>query len=386
MVVMTDVAGDSRVLREASALAAAGHNVHVIGKDVPLGWIPPSGVTVSTTTPGSVFRRPSGTAPTSRSTAGRRLPAPLRVARWALLPRHNRSVRTSFAAGVRERARGVSFDVLHAHDYTALGVGAQLAAERGATLIYDSHELWTGRARHGRPTPWQHRAEARAEDRLARQASAVITVSDSLAERLRARGWPEVRVVRNTFPAPAQPPRPPSEPRGVLYAGRIGPGRDLDTVIAASLQLAPLRTVLAGPDDRTWLAGRPLGGAELAESRPLDGVDDLLRELGLAIVTLEDSCENHRVALPNKLFHAVRAGIPVVAADLPELRHMVTGHGLGTLYTPGDPASLVAAVRQAVADYPGLLEGVRAAAAELSWEHDAAVLVDVYHQLLQETR
>ncbi len=386
MVVMTDVAGDSRVLREAAALAAAGHAVHVIGKDVPLGWIPPSGVTVTSTSPGSVFRRPSSTAPTSRTTQGRRLSPPMRAARWALLPRHNRSVRASFAAGVRERARGVSFEVLHAHDYTALGVGAELAAERGALLVYDSHELWTGRARHGRPTPWQHRVEQRAEDRLARRAAAVLTVSESIAERLRDRGWPEVTVVRNTFPAPAQPPRPPAQPRGVLYAGRVAAGRDLDTVIRASSSLSPLRTVLAGPADRTWLGGRDLGAAELAESRPVDDVDDLLRELGLAIVTLEDSCENHRVALPNKLFHAVRAGIPVVAADLPELRRMVEGRGLGTLYRPGDVASLVAAVRTAVAEYPALLEAVRVAAPELSWEHDAAALVDVYARLPEEKR
>ena len=41
--VQSAVAGDARVLREAQALAAAGYAVHVIGRDVPEDFVPPSG-------------------------------------------------------------------------------------------------------------------------------------------------------------------------------------------------------------------------------------------------------------------------------------------------------------------------------------------------------
>lgn len=99
------------------------------------------------------------------------------------------------------------------------------------------------------------------------------------------------------------------------------------------------------------------------------------------LVTHSDQWENHRLALPNKLFHAVRAGVPVVATDVGELAKMVRRHGLGTLYRPGDAASLVDAVERAVADYPGLCEAVRAAAPELSWEADAARLLALYERL-----
>ena len=40
MLVATSVATDTRVLREAVTLAGAGHEVHVIGKDVPDGYAP----------------------------------------------------------------------------------------------------------------------------------------------------------------------------------------------------------------------------------------------------------------------------------------------------------------------------------------------------------
>ena len=40
MLVTSDVAHDSRVRREASTLADAGHRVLIIGRGVPDGWQP----------------------------------------------------------------------------------------------------------------------------------------------------------------------------------------------------------------------------------------------------------------------------------------------------------------------------------------------------------
>jgi glycogen synthase len=388
MLVMSNVAGDSRVLREAATLAGAGHEVRVVGKDVPAGWEPPAGVAVRSTSPASVF---TGARP--RTAGPRRLPPHLRAARWALLPLHRRSVRRSYLSAAAGLVSGERYDVVHAHDFPTLELAAKLAAGWDARLVYDSHECWPGRLRHGRPTPVERWREARTERRLAAGADAVLTVSDGIADRFR-RALPEpagsrVRVVRNTFPA--HPPgagsdagaaEPGPEPRGVVYAGRVGGGRDLETVLAAAPALAPLRVVVAGPVDEeylSWLDVAGSGGAvELRPPLAIDDVDGLLRAEGLAVVTLTDRCLNHRLALPNKLFHAVRAGVPVVAADLPELRRVVTEHGLGTLYRPGDPASFTAAVREARDRYPALVAGVRAAAAALSWERDAAQLLDVY--------
>ena len=98
-------------------------------------------------------------------------------------------------------------------------------------------------------------------------------------------------------------------------------------------------------------------------------------------MTLDASCENHRLALRNKLFHAVRAGVPVVAADLPELARVVTERGLGATYRPGDPVSLAAAVADVVCRYPRILAAVADAAPELGWERDALVLLSAYAEL-----
>ena len=82
--------------------------------------------------------------------------------------------------------------------------------------------------------------------------------------------------------------------------------------------------------------------------------------------------------MPNKLFHAVRAGVPVVATDVQELRRVVEQHKLGVLYRAGDAGSLAAALREVAANYSVYAENVAAAAPELSWERDARVLTGIY--------
>jgi glycosyltransferase involved in cell wall biosynthesis len=370
MLVWTDVSTDARVQREATTLAEAGHRVHVIGRAVATGYVPPAGVTVES----------AGVAPTGVGRR-RRLPAPLRLARWVLLPQHvNRALRR-WVAQAEPKARARSFDIVHAHDFTALPLGARLARERGVPLVYDAHEFWPGRDRHGRPTPYQNRREKRAEKALGSTAAEVVTVGPELAELLEKHfGWTNVTVVRNTF-SMTDARQPPAAPTAAVYAGRIGPGRDLESVVAAAPGLGPLRTILVGPADGGYLAALPTGAVDVLDALPLDDAVTLLAESGIALVTLSDKWLNNRIGMPNKLFMAVRAGVPVVASDLPALRRLVTEHGIGRLYRPGDPASLAAAVREVQASYGELTAAVARARAELSWERDAEALRGVYARL-----
>lgn len=380
MLVTSDVAHDARVLREARSLANQGHAIHVVGKDVPAGWTPPPGVTVRSVSGGSGLR-PSG-AGAGNATATVPAGGLARAARWMLLPRHRQRVWRTWCERARTEALGLEFDVVHAHDFNVLRLGADLARGKGARLVYDSHEWWSGRERHGRPTPLERRRERRAEQRIVARADAVLTVSDGIAQRLgRWRGGP-VTVVRNTFPSREEPVGVtplPDRPRGAVYAGRIGAARDIETLLAAAGPLQ-LDTVLVGKADREFLRRlRVSGGSVRIEpARPVDEVDEVLRRVGVSVVTLTDTCENHRLALPNKVFHAVRAGVPVVAADLPELRRLVTAYGLGTLYRPGDSASLRTALEQVIWDYPAFCQKVARARGELSWDRDAKALIDVY--------
>jgi len=376
MLVATSLASDTRVLREATTLADAGYAVHVVGKQVPEGWEPPAGVTASSVGASSVFR-----ADGAPSLSGRRLSPPIRVARWAMLPTHRNQAFGRWADGVYIEALGRDFDVVHAHDFTALEVGAKLADTRGVPLVYDSHELWSGRPRIGRPSPLQQRYEARVEAELGARAAAVITVGDGVADALRAAyGWSHVTVVRNTFPLPDPLPAAPAAPTGAVYAGRLAPFRELEAIAEASRR-TDLAITLVGPADETWLARFDPGAAVVRSALPVDQVDGLLNTAGVALVTHSNKWANHRLAMPNKLFHAVRAGVPVVATDVGELGKLVRRYGVGELYRPGDGADLARALDAVRARYDDLADAVRKAAPELSWHQDAAALLGLYGRL-----
>lgn len=386
MLVATSVATDARVLKEARTLVGAGHQVHIIGKSVPTDYEPPPGITVSSVGASSVLRR-EGAASLSR----KQLPPHVRFARWAMLPTHRNSTFARWARGAVQQAADVDADVVHAHDFTALAAGHEIAQTKGVPLVYDTHELWSGRSREYRATPLQDRRELTAEKRLGDRAAAVITVGEGIADTLRRHnGWSHVRVVRNTFERPGPQPGSgdvaslPTRPTGLIYAGRLGAHRELETVAAASGAIRAdlgLTTRLMGPADGTWLAGFDPGACEVLPPCPPDEVDAHLREAGLVLVALAPGFENHRLALPNKLFHAAAAGVPVVATDLGELAAVVREHGIGTTYRAGDARDLRRAVAQAVADYPALCAAVAAAADALSWTRDAAVLLDLYERL-----
>jgi glycogen synthase len=374
MLVATSVATDTRVLREAAALVDDGHEVHIIGRSVPAQFLPRAGISVSSVGTSSVFRGEGGP-----SLGSRRLAPHVRMARWILLPQHRNSAFSRWAAGALEVGRRREFDAVHAHDFTALEAGAALASERAVPLVYDTHELWSGRPRQHRPTPLQNWRERRAEARLGTQAAAVITVGEGVAGVLRRRyGWQHVQVVRNTFEAVEG--GPPEVPRGAVYAGRLAPYRELEVISRASAA-SPLPITLVGPSDATWLAGFDPGRATVREAVTAEEVTTMLQEAGVALVTHGDNFDNLRLALPNKAFQAVAAGVPLVATDVGELGALVRRYGLGELYRPGDAAGLVRAIEGVVAGYAGWCRAVAAARETLGWAVDARTLRAVYRDL-----
>lgn len=392
MLVMSDVASDPRVRIEAETLVAAGHRVTAIGHRPPAdtsAHIP--GVAVHWTAPRQdrddrVASHSASTAP-NRDTESRRhwLRRSLRwardAARWILLPTHRAHVQRRFSREAMEIARslGSPVDVVHAHDFTGLVPGAKVATEYGAALVYDAHECWTGRRLAGRPAPIHMWSQGRKERALGNRADAVITVSDGIATWFHQHyGWDDVAVVHNSFRPAATSTQPVGPPSGIVFAGRVDEARDVGTAARA----------VAGRHDITLhVYARQLVNVSLPATTVLhapvseEELDNAYRQHGLALVSLSGGMVNHDLALPNKFFHAMRAGVPVIAADLPELRRLVRTYDLGSLYQPGDAQSLNQALDDVTANWDRHVAAVAAAAPGLSWDRDSDVLLAVYEQL-----
>jgi glycosyltransferase involved in cell wall biosynthesis len=374
MLLHKTVEHDSRVRREAACLALRGDAVSVVA----LAPVPADERLLDG------FRRRSAMPP-----------AP--VKRW--LPFH--AYRAVFLASFVWQVVRLRPDVVHAHDAAMLLPGLIGARLTGARLVYDSHELATS-------VPYREQAWAwfvGAIERLALpRVAVVITVSDGIADRLQRRYGLAVRpvVVRNVSALDAGPHPPARGLRArlgleaktplVLHQGAAAPMRGCATLVRAIAQVPGAHLVFLGDDDVRGFNGEladlaaALGCGERVHflaSQPLDELLALTTDADVGVTLLEDSCVNHQLALPNKLFEYIAAGLPVVASDLPEMGALVRERAIGWTVDPQDAGAVAAALRVALSGgvTPALLAHVRAAADELRWEVERHRLEAVYAAL-----
>ena len=292
MFVYNDVSRDSRVLREAASLAAAGHAVTVIGRPASadereITRLQRDGFDIALVPMPHAWRRwwYRFRKPWSmRGLIQRRFIHHLRrgPAGWlyaiafigvAVLVAIASVVRFPFimiSGGLNQTKHDSTFDwlirwrwgvlgwartasaaapaadVYHGHDLTGLPAAVRAQAAKGGVVVYDSHESFMDSGSNVR-RPWWARAILRwFERRQARRATALVTVNRSLGELIGKRlGIERVVVVYNT-PARWEPPavRPdlirqalglPAGTPIALYHGAFSPHRGLEELAAAIL-------------------------------------------------------------------------------------------------------------------------------------------------------
>lgn len=181
----------------------------------------------------------------------------------------------------------------------------------------------------------------------------------------------------------------------VLHQGAPAPDRGCEVLIEAVARLHDVNLVFLGDPEPGYgdeLASRvrESGITERVYILPSIPLTELLAytaEADVGVTLLQDTCENHRLALPNKLFEYIAAGVPVVASALPETQRLVEGYGIGWCTSPDDPAAVAAALKSALESRNDLAlrQRLALAASELRWEVERRRLVDLYAGLAPPT-
>jgi glycosyltransferase involved in cell wall biosynthesis len=93
---------------------------------------------------------------------------------------------------------------------------------------------------------------------------------------------------------------------------------------------------------------------------------------------------DYQIALPNKFFEAVAAGVPIVGTALPEVRALIERYDLGTICNPADPASIAEALMRVLApeNHARFKANSLKARDELTWESEEQKLVALYRGIL----
>jgi glycosyltransferase involved in cell wall biosynthesis len=142
----------------------------------------------------------------------------------------------------------------------------------------------------------------------------------------------------------------------VLFVGKLIPLHGLETILeaAALAPEVPFRIIGNGQLDEL-LAERP-PNVEWVQWVDYERLPDEIQAAGCALGVFGTSEKAARV-IPNKAFQAIACGTPLVTADTPAARELLSDGESALLVPPGDAQALAAAVRRLAAD-PGLAQRI----------------------------
>lgn len=404
---------DSRSWKLATSLTAAGCEVVVVARSAgdlanrdvddgyliirtnqpkPLGWLPAPRL------PGTAPANPTGGAGIAlrtrvRDTVGRLAQA----GRYLLLTRSWADAITRELEDDEMLFGGV--DIWQSEGLVMLPVALRLRKRHGGKVVYDSRDIHLESARFALlPKRWRHLL-ARRERSWARAADAVVTVNEPYAEHLeRSLGRP-LTIVYNG-PLPFQPPVPrdrrlhaalalPPTARVALILGAVVAHRGIDEAAIAIGESADVHLVVIGDGGakaaiEARAAALPHAGRiHFLPAAPPDEIPAWTAAADVAVIPIQPSTLNHRLTTPTRLFDAMGAGVPVVAADLPGMAAIVRETGIGVLVDPTSPGAIAAGIRE-ILDAPAERRAayrdacLAAARGPYAWERGIERLLALY--------
>ena len=362
-----DVRRNSRALKQLRALAALGATTEALtfGPPAEEAWLE-AGIRLR------VLPRPPGSG-----------------------PRFFARIHRLFA----QTARAIPARVYHASDLYTLAAMHAAARHHKGRLVYDARELYPHvAATAGRP--WVRAMWRLVEGRHIRHADAVFTVSDSIAERMaQTYSLPPPVVLHNVPPyrsvvssgyLRAQTGASPGTVV-LLHQGQIQKDRGcllladamrhVHGAVLVFLGGGPLKPMLQQHVRATSLDDR----IRFLDPVPPDALLPVTASADIGITLLEDTCLNHRFALPNKLFEYLMAGLPVLASDLPEIRGVVETFEVGCVVDPADRVALAETLQRMVDDEPARARWAAHAPRvfeTFSWEKASQRFKQAYQNLL----
>jgi len=299
------------------------------------------------------------------------------------------------AKALARRAAKLRPAVIHAHEPDSWYAAILAARETGAAVVLDVHEHYPSRLDTRLPGIVRglgRRALRAALAWMAARADAVVVAKDGLED-----AFPGVAVVPVRNYAVAVPVQPRAHRHGPVTLVHLG---SLTRERGAFEMLRALNKCPEGT--RLSLIGRFNDASEtdfLAEAKrlavsgaverhgwlPHEEAVRLAAEADIGLVLFQPGHENHRLALPHKLFDCMLAGLPVIVPNFAEeVAEVVRQTGCGVLVDTADPDTVAEAVR-ALSD-PHLraemgAAGRAAALGRYGWAGEAERLVRLYEEL-----
>jgi glycosyltransferase involved in cell wall biosynthesis len=286
---------------------------------------------------------------------------------WRVVLPETKGYENIFGAEIEK----LSPDLVHSQDIHLLNVAAKFKASRklhgeNCALIYDAHEYIRGL---GSIDLRRRDAYAEMESEFIGEADAVITVSNSIAERimkdhnlstkpflvLNAPSQAKIQITENSPSVRKVCGLDDAVPL-IIYSGGIHISRGMDLLVA-SLEFLPGVHLAMTSNRESWYieelkekAGK-FRAADRLHFVPYVLPEEVVPYISTATIgisPLPADVVNYDLALPNKLFDYMQAKLPIVSSNCREVSDLLSKIPLGETFDWQDPKALATTVNSVI--------------------------------------
>lgn len=291
----------------------------------------------------------------------------------------------------------VKGDVFLANDLDTLLANYLASRLKSKPLVYDSHEYYT-EVPELKGRKHVQRFWLRIERWIFPKLKYVYTVNHSIARIYEDLYGVPVKVVRN-LPESQEVNHilcreelglPTDKFVVILQGAGINVDRGGEELIEAMVHLPECFLVIVGSGDvveqlKTQSRMLKISGRVLFRPKmPYEEMMQYTLCADLGVTLDKDTNLNYRFSLPNKIFDYMKAGIPVLSSNLPELRNIIEEFQIGTIvhsHNPEEIAKAIEAIRLNPEQKRQWAENTKFAKSSLNWENQEAVLAAIFRNI-----
>ncbi|MCD6161661.1 MAG: glycosyltransferase [candidate division Zixibacteria bacterium] len=289
-------------------------------------------------------------------------------------------------------------DIYHAVDLDTLWAAVKASKACKAKIIYESRELYTEQySLYKRPAAkafWRN-----LEKRLIKKADAVVAVNESIANELVNRysiNRPKIVMNAAKIDETAQPINLRQKYNLaskyiLIFQGILRSGQGLTRSLEAIAGLPDVSLVIVGDGPNRPSLEKQADELGLKERIRFvgkvspDQLKNYTAGADAGLMLIKPQALNSYLALPQKLFQYIAAGVPPIISDLPEMRKIVRQDNLGLVIKNGSVESDINTI-------DGFLQNNLEAAAKTchtegkkyNWENEGLKMLEVYRNLIDD--
>lgn len=250
--------------------------------------------------------------------------------------------------------------------------------------IYDAHELFTG-LKEVATRPAVLKTWSRIEKKAVPAFSYGYTVSESIAEEFQRRYGVKYATIRN-MPVLKPLPEKKATEKFILYQGAVNEARGFEYLIPA-MKKVKSKLVICGDGNFMPQLKKLVQENGVEEKIELKGMltpEELITfstQAYIAVAVPENTGINQYLALPNKFFDYIHAGLPQVTVNYPEYIRLNNQYEVAVLLDNTNPETISQALNNLLEDdvlYTTLKNNCLKAREELNWQKEEKKLLSFY--------